>query len=164
MATPSKVVSDESGGEMGRSGDHDPIPRPPPPPPGFIADSLSQAPQSSHGVAGRDVEVGGRFASGCQAPSPALRVGLALSNSASAPSGVLPGGHGMGVDGRGLGGGGRVLGGDATWQARPDAVGCGLGFGANWQARPEAATDGVGLAGVVGRGMGGNGAGDSLRS
>jgi hypothetical protein len=26
MATPSEVAGDESGGEMGRSGDHDPIP------------------------------------------------------------------------------------------------------------------------------------------
>jgi hypothetical protein len=67
---------------MARSGDQDPIPH------GFVADLLSQAPRSSHG---RDVEVGGGFAGSRRAPSPALRVGLARSNSASAASGVLPG-------------------------------------------------------------------------
>jgi hypothetical protein len=53
MATPSEVAGDESGGEMARLGDQDPIP------PGFVADSLSQEPWGSHG---QDVEVGGEFA------------------------------------------------------------------------------------------------------
>jgi hypothetical protein len=74
--------------------------------PRFVVDSLSQAPQSSHGVTDRDVEVGGRFASGRRAPSSTLRVGLAHSNNVSAVSSILPGGHGMGADRWGLGDGG----------------------------------------------------------
>jgi hypothetical protein len=40
------------------------------------------------------------FAGGRRAPSPALHVGLACSNSASTASGVLPGGHSLGAGGR----------------------------------------------------------------
>jgi hypothetical protein len=59
MVPPTEVIGDEIDGETGRSGDDDPIPS------GFVADSFSQvadaarAPRSSHGVTGRDVEVGG---------------------------------------------------------------------------------------------------------
>jgi hypothetical protein len=69
MATPTELAGDQSGGETGRSGDHDPTPH------GFVVDSFSQvadaarAPRRNHGVAG------GR-ALGGSAPWQARRDGL----------------------------------------------------------------------------------------
>jgi hypothetical protein len=130
MATPSEGVGDESAGETARSGDQDPIPL------GFVA--LSQEPRSSHG---QDVEVGGGFAGSRRAPSRALHVGLARSNSGRG----LPGRRGLEASERGLGAGGRGPGAD---ERAPGGAGIG--------------GRGLGLSGMAIDGMGGNGVGDSL--